>query len=493
MLHAVAALFYLTLCLVSLYNKDVDICRFYCKGTCCMKKRTFRLAAAALALALTGCAAADTSTTAAQIEMRVQDGYIQYYNGTDWENLISTEELKGEKGDKGDKGDPGEKGERGETGPQGAKGDKGDPGTNGINGQNGANGANGKDGANGQNGTNGKNGVDGKNGADGKDGVDGKNGINGKDGLNGKDGVDGKDGRDGIDGKDGRDGIDGKDGKDGVDGKDGRDGVDGKDGASTVPGITREFYVIAYDAYSNSSYWSNSTPYGGHLEINEVNNAFIYQQSTYSDDSSKLNRFNILMNEDGHVNITAIPEPGYSFVKWGDGTTSATRDVVYTDDGNGGLSAYFEPITPPISWDSIKPSEGCTAELTHSYSENEPWIDITYIDRYGEAKAPLGGGLLVDKGENAELGKYISLKHSSTTTIRYGGLSNTSVGDLNKYISGRPFYLTITDAGAYYECPTLHLQFLVDGKVVDPETVLPPLSTVDWLYAKGEAPRPTTP
>lgn len=88
-----------------------------------MKKRTFRLVAAALALALTGCAAADTST-AAQIEMRVQDGYIQYYNGTDWKNLISTEELKGEKGDKGD---PGEKGECGEIGPQGAKGDKGDP------------------------------------------------------------------------------------------------------------------------------------------------------------------------------------------------------------------------------------------------------------------------------------------------------------------------------------------------------------------------------
>ena len=388
------------------------------------------MAAAALALALTGCAAADTSN-AAQIEMRVQDGYIQYYNGTDWENLISTDELKGEKGDKGDKGDPGEKGERGETGPQGPKGDKGDPGANG---------------------TNGLNGADGK---DGKDGADGKNGANGKDG---------------------------------------RDGVDGKDGTSTVPGITRELYVNACDYYSaRNSYWSGSAPYGGQVQVNDVENAFIYQQKTFPDDSSKLLRFNILMNEDGKVNVTAIAEPGYSFVKWSDGTTSATRDIVYTDDGNGGLSAYFEPITPPISWDSIKPSEGCAAELTHSYSESEPWIDITYIDRYGEAKAPLGGGLLVDKGENAELGKYIALKHSATTTIRYGGLSNTFSGDLNTYVRGRYLYLTNTDAGAYYDCPTLHIQFLVDGKVVDPETVLPPLSTVDWLYAKGEAPRPTTP
>ena len=215
-----------------------------------MKKRTFRLVAAALALALTGCAAADTST-AAQIEMRVQDGYIQYYYGTDWKNLISTEELKGEKGDKGD---PGEKGECGEIGPQGAKGDKGDPGTNGINGQNGTDGANGKDGANGQNGTNGKNGVDGKNGADGKDGVDGK---------------------------------------------DGRDGVDGKNGTSTVPGITRELYVSTCDYYSKDGYWGDSSPYGGHVQVNNVENVFIYQLSTFPDDSSKFLRFNILMNEDG--------------------------------------------------------------------------------------------------------------------------------------------------------------------------------------------------
>lgn len=393
-----------------------------------MKKGTLRIATAALALMLTGCAAADTST-AANVEMRVQDGYIQYYNGTDWENLISTEELKGEKGDKGDKGDPGEKGERGETdpqGPKGEKGDKGDPGANGLN---------------------------------GADGINGKDGANGKDGTNGKDGVNGKDGR---------------------------DGVDGKDGTSTVPGITREFYVNICDYYSKYTYYEGS-PLEGYVKINDVTDSFIYQKRTYPDDSSKFIGFNILMNENGKVNVTAIAEPGYVFVKWGDGSTSATRDVVYTDDGNGGLSAYFEPITPPISWDSIKPSEDCTAELTHLYSESEPWIDITYIDAYGEKKAPLGGGLLVDKGENTELGKYIVLKHSATTTIRYGGLINTSVGDLNTYIRGRSFYL----AEPYFNCPTLHLQFLVDGKVVDPETVLPPLSTVDWLYAKGQTPRPT--
>ena len=86
-----------------------------------MKKTT--LTVLALAVLLTGCAkSADSAAAAnADVQMRVQDGYIQYYNGTDWENLISTEELKGEKGDKGDKGDPGEKGERGETGPRDQK------------------------------------------------------------------------------------------------------------------------------------------------------------------------------------------------------------------------------------------------------------------------------------------------------------------------------------------------------------------------------------
>ena len=55
----------------------------------------------ALAVLLTGCAkGADTTDTTNNVQMRVQDGYIQYYNGTDWQNLVSTDELKGEKGDK---------------------------------------------------------------------------------------------------------------------------------------------------------------------------------------------------------------------------------------------------------------------------------------------------------------------------------------------------------------------------------------------------------
>lgn len=120
----------------------------------------------ALALLLTGCAKSADSLDAAneKVQMRVQDGYIQYYNGTGWENLVSTDELKGAPGDKGEKGDPGpagtagekgEKGDKGDTGeqgpagatgavgPQGEKGDKGDKGDPGQTGAVGATGAQG--------------------------------------------------------------------------------------------------------------------------------------------------------------------------------------------------------------------------------------------------------------------------------------------------------------------------------------------------------------
>ena len=103
-----------------------------------MKKKYLALTLILIGLVLFGCSSNNENNEtvdASEIKMRVQDGYIQYYTGSKWENLLSTEELKGEKGDKGDKGDPG---------------------------------------TNGKNGINGKNGVDGTNGTNGKDGADGK-------------------------------------------------------------------------------------------------------------------------------------------------------------------------------------------------------------------------------------------------------------------------------------------------------------------------------
>ena len=120
-----------------------------------MKKTV--LTVLALAVLLTGCAkGADTTDTTNNVQMRVQDGYIQYYNGTDWQNLVSTDELKGEKGDKGDKGDQGEQGVHGERGPAGtstgtagATGATGATGAQGIQGPAGPTGATGATGATG--------------------------------------------------------------------------------------------------------------------------------------------------------------------------------------------------------------------------------------------------------------------------------------------------------------------------------------------------------
>ena len=195
------------------------------------------------------------------------------------------------------------------------------------------------------------------------------------------------------------------------------------------------------------------------------------------------------MNEDGQFAVTAVAESGWQFVKWSDGQTNPSRTVTYTD--NTSLCAYFEPVTPLISWNSITPlSSGSVAELSHPYSASEPWLDILYIgDMWIDSQSLLGGGIYVDKGENDQLGKYISVKHSTTTTIRYGGLAVYPSRDLNTYIDGR--VLTLALYAQSGQCADLRIQVLVDGVVVDPETVLPALSTVDWLYAKGEAPRPT--
>lgn len=107
------------------------------------------------AMFLSACAPQKEET----LQMQVADGYIQYYNGQEWKNLIEVEELRG---------------------PQGPAGEDGINGTDGENGKDGRSGKDGMDGVPGLNGTDGKDGVDGKNGADGQDG---QNGADGKDGT----------------------------------------------------------------------------------------------------------------------------------------------------------------------------------------------------------------------------------------------------------------------------------------------------------------------
>lgn len=53
-----------------------------------------------------------------KLQLRKGNGYIQYKyeNETEWHNLVSLDEIRGEKGDKGEKGEKGDKGQVGDTG-----------------------------------------------------------------------------------------------------------------------------------------------------------------------------------------------------------------------------------------------------------------------------------------------------------------------------------------------------------------------------------------
>ena len=237
-----------------------------------MKKATIIITCLLLTTMLFGCVDKNVSGQST-VQMRVQDGYIQYYTGETWDNLISTEELKGEKGDKGDKGDPG---------------------------------------------------IPGKNGVDGKDGV---NGINGTNGLNGKDGVDGKNG---------------KDGKDGIDGKDAGDG------------ITKTFNVSTmYQGYLPEDF--DYDKWVGFIEVKSLDKAVISQQNELN--KKQYRDVELLMNENGEVQLTAKPVGSWKFYEWSDGVKEATRTINYNDEHF--LTAYFKYTKTPLA----------APEVTECYSE----------------------------------------------------------------------------------------------------------------------------
>lgn len=107
-------------------------------------KRRIQTAALAVFLALTlgACQAGRPQNTPPQ--MRSEGGYIQYYDGTDWVDLVSLNELRGEQGPAGQNGNAGQDGTDGQDGidgKNGATGPAGQPGMNGQDGQDGKDGA----------------------------------------------------------------------------------------------------------------------------------------------------------------------------------------------------------------------------------------------------------------------------------------------------------------------------------------------------------------
>ena len=128
---------------------------------------------------------------AEQISLRQSNGNIQWqFLDGNWQNLISIDELRGDKGEKGDAGKDGKNGTDGKSGSVGAAGAKGSPGQPGKKGDPGSRGATGAQGPQGATGAKGDAGAKGDKGEKGDAG--GPQGPQGPQGAKGDAGQDGR-------------------------------------------------------------------------------------------------------------------------------------------------------------------------------------------------------------------------------------------------------------------------------------------------------------
>ncbi len=122
---------------------------------------------------------------AEQISLRQSNGNIQWqFLDGNWQNLISIDELRGDKGEKGDAGKDGKNGTDGKSGSVGAAGAKGSPGQPGAKGDPGSRGATGAQGPQGATGAKGDKGEKGD--AGGPQGPQGPQGAKGDAGQDGR-------------------------------------------------------------------------------------------------------------------------------------------------------------------------------------------------------------------------------------------------------------------------------------------------------------------
>ena len=278
-----------------------------------MKKTA--LTVLALAVLLTGCAkSADSAAAAnADVQMRVQDGYIQYYNGTDWENLISTEELEGEKGDKGEQGNPGADGETGLPGATGAVGNAG------------ATGATGTTGAQGEKGDRGEQGPAGAAGATGNQGAKGEKGDKGEQGPAGAQGLKGDKGDKGDPGE---------------------------------PAETTRQFQILVTRDNAFTYQTDDI-----IEIVDSHNAELFA-------NDKTNYSGFALSEDGWVDVKVKTQSGDTFIGWSDGKTKETRRISYKDATI--LYANYRKVLPVTPTPEPTPEPTVAPTPTPNIPEPEP-------------------------------------------------------------------------------------------------------------------------
>ena len=286
-------------------------------------KRTV-LGALALAVLLTGCAKGTESAEAVNMQMRVQDGYIQYYNGTDWENLIATDELKGEKGDKGEQGNPGADGETGLPGATGAVGNAG------------ATGATGTTGAQGEKGDRGEQGPAGAAGATGNQGAKGEKGDKGEQGPAGAQGLKGDKGDKGEKGDKGDKGDPGEPAE-----------------------KTRQFQILV--TRDNAFTYQTDDV----IEIVDSHNAELFA-------NDKTNYTGFALREDGWVDVKVKTQSGDTFIGWSDGKTKETRRITYKDATI--LYANYREVPPatPTPEPIPEPTAAPTPTPTPYIPEPEP-------------------------------------------------------------------------------------------------------------------------
>lgn len=289
-----------------------------------MKKTT--LTVLALAVLLTGCAkSADSAAAAnADVQMRVQDGYIQYYNGTDWENLIATDELKGEKGDKGEQGNPGADGETGLPGATGAVGNAG------------ATGATGNQGAKGEKGDK------------GEQGPAGAQGLKGNEGDKGDKGEQGPAGAQGLKGDKGDKGDPGE------------------------PAETTRQFQILVTRDNAFTYQADDI-----IEIVDSHNAELFA-------NDKTNYTGFALSEDGWVDVKVKTQSGDTFIGWSDGKTKETRRITYKDATI--LYANYREVLPatPTPEPEPEPTEVPTPEPTPEPTPNIPEPEPTEVPTHDE-------------------------------------------------------------------------------------------------------------
>ena len=290
-----------------------------------MKKTT--LTVLALAVLLTGCAkSADSAAAAnADVQMRVQDGYIQYYNGTDWENLIATDELKGEKGDKGEQGNPGADGETGLPGATGAVGNAG------------------------------------ATGATGNQGAKGEKGDKGEQGLKGDKGDKGDRGEQGPAGAQGLKGDKGDKGDRGEQGPAGAQGLKGDKGDKGDPGepaeTTRQFQILV--TRDNAFTYQTDDI----IEIVDSHNAELFA-------NDKTNYTGFALSEDGWVDVKVKTQSGDTFIGWSDGKTKETRRITYKDATI--LYANYREVLPVTPTPEPTPEPTVAPTPTPNTPEPEP-------------------------------------------------------------------------------------------------------------------------